>query len=263
MTNPEELQAVDSLTLAAATAADLMTPNPVSIGQNATVKEAAAFLTDRGFSAAPVIDEAGRPVGVVSRADIVVHHRQKAEPAPAVPDYYERTDLATRSGEPLPGGSQAESTYQASVRDIMTPVVFAVPADAPARRVVGDMLGLKVHRVFVVDAAGDTWLILRTGPNSLVRVGVPIYPASEADIAAIPASGQWLIPGDGQRVSTERPDWSVHRSTAQPLAAPLAAIQAAVIAAATPTPATPPPPPVEVASAPLISALPPLSVAAS
>ena len=154
MTSPQELQAAGPLTLSAATAADLMTPNPVSIGQNATVKEAVAFLSDRGFSAAPVIDEGGRPVGVVSRADIVIHHRHKAEYVPAVPDYYEKTDLATRSGEPLPGGFQAESTDQARVRDIMTPVVFAVSSEAPARRVVGDMLGLKVHRVFVVDASG-------------------------------------------------------------------------------------------------------------
>jgi CBS domain-containing protein len=154
MTSPQESQAAGPLTLSAATAADLMTRNPVSIGQNATVREAVAFLTDRGFSAAPVIDEGDRPVGVVSRADIVVHHRHKADYVPAVPDYYEKTDLATRSGEPLPGGFQAENTYQAQVRDIMTPVVFSVLSEAPARRVVGDMLGLKVHRVFVVDASG-------------------------------------------------------------------------------------------------------------
>jgi CBS domain-containing protein len=106
-----------------------MTPNPLSIGQNATVKEAAAFLSERGFSAAPVIDEAGRPVGVVSRADIVIHHRHKGEYVPAVPDYYEKTDLATRAGEPLPGGSQVESTDQTRVRDIMTAVVFAVSSE--------------------------------------------------------------------------------------------------------------------------------------
>ena len=154
MTSPQELQAEGPLTLSAATAADLMTPNPVSIGQNATVKEAAAFLTDRGFSAAPVIDEAGRPVGVVSQTDILVHDRQKSEYVPAVPDYYERTDLVARSGEPLPGGPPVESVDQSRVRDIMTPVVFAVPSEASARRVVGDMLGLKVHRVFVVDTGG-------------------------------------------------------------------------------------------------------------
>jgi CBS domain-containing protein len=140
--------------LSAPTAADLMTPNPVSVRQDATVKEAAASLTDRGFSAAPVIDNAGRPVGVLSRADIVVHHRQKAEYVPPVPDYYQRTDLATPSGEPLPAGFQVESVDQTRVRDIMTPVVFSVSAEAPARRVVGDMVGLRVHRLFVVEQSG-------------------------------------------------------------------------------------------------------------
>src|SRR5690606_26266365 len=62
ITSPQEPQAADPLTLSARTAADLMTPSPVSISQHATVKEAAAFLTTRGFSAAPVIDDAGRPV---------------------------------------------------------------------------------------------------------------------------------------------------------------------------------------------------------
>jgi CBS domain-containing protein len=140
--------------LSAPTAADLMTPNPASIGQDATVKEAAAFLSNRGFSAAPVGDHAGRPIGVLSRADIVIHYRHQPKDVPPVPDYYQRTDLATPSGEPLPGGSQEEGANQTRVRDIMTPVVFSVSAEAPARRVVGDMVGLRVHRLFVVDRSG-------------------------------------------------------------------------------------------------------------
>src|SRR5205807_1525839 len=48
------------------TARDLMSPNPRSIQGGATVPEVLAFLTDTGFSAAPVLDEAGRPVGVLS-----------------------------------------------------------------------------------------------------------------------------------------------------------------------------------------------------
>src|SRR3954453_8006906 len=59
-------------------AADLMTPNPMSIRQSATVSEAATFLAGRGISAAPVIDEAGRPVGVVSSTDILIHLGQGA-----------------------------------------------------------------------------------------------------------------------------------------------------------------------------------------
>src|SRR6478609_3726231 len=96
MMSLQRQQANRPLALNAATAADLMTPNPQSIRQNATIKEAAAFLTDRRISAAPVIDDAGRAVGVLSRADIVLHHRQEAQFVPTFSDYYERTDLATR-----------------------------------------------------------------------------------------------------------------------------------------------------------------------
>ena len=51
-----------TLTLMAETAADLMTPNPVSIRADASLKEAVAFLVDKHISGVPVIDEAGRPV---------------------------------------------------------------------------------------------------------------------------------------------------------------------------------------------------------
>src|SRR5262245_30603742 len=61
----------------AATAADLMAPNPISLRVDANVTEALALLTDKSISAAPVIDEAGHPVGVLSRSDILVHDRER------------------------------------------------------------------------------------------------------------------------------------------------------------------------------------------
>src|SRR5262249_62087653 len=94
------------LVLEEQTAAELMTPNPVSIREAATVREAVELLTRRGISGAPVIDHAGRPVGVVSRADILVHDREAPDP-----------------------GADAER-----VRDIMTPAGFRVAPHAPARR---------------------------------------------------------------------------------------------------------------------------------
>jgi CBS domain-containing protein len=115
-------------------AAELMTPNPVSIREGAAVREAVELLTRRGISGAPVIDEAGRPVGVVSRADILVHDREAV--ACLDPTADERQGGTTR------------------VRDIMTPVVFCVAPDAPASRVVREMTELRVHRLFVVDDLG-------------------------------------------------------------------------------------------------------------
>ena len=140
------------LTLWAETAADLMMSNPKSIRANATVREAIEVLTDHGFSAAPVIDEAGRPQGVLSRADILVHDREKAA-GPAAP-YYERADLTIGTGERLGPGFHVEAVDATRVRDIMTPAVFSVRPTAPAASVVEQMLELKVHRLYVVEDDG-------------------------------------------------------------------------------------------------------------
>lgn len=142
------------LVLEAETAEDLMTPNPVSISETATIQEAAAFLTDREISAAPVIDEAGHPVGVLSRADIVRHDREVARYLPPSRDFYDKAELRTDAGEKLGSGFQVESTDHGLVRDIMTPTVISVAPTAPALQVVGEMLAFKVHRLFVVDQAG-------------------------------------------------------------------------------------------------------------
>ena len=77
-----------TLTLKARTAADLMTEQVVSIPEDAPLHEAIAVLTDRAFSGAPVINEAGRPVGVISQSDILVHDRNAsvyARPIPLAP----------------------------------------------------------------------------------------------------------------------------------------------------------------------------------
>jgi CBS domain-containing protein len=140
------------LILRAQTAADLMTPNPVSISAEAPVKEAVALFVDKGFSAAPVIDRAGRPVGVVSQADIVIHDRAKVDYLPAR-STYER-ELSAPSGEPLAQGFQVESVERTRVADIMTPAVFSVAPDTPAGKVIEEMLSLKVHRLFVVGDDG-------------------------------------------------------------------------------------------------------------
>src|SRR5207253_4773655 len=90
-----------------------------------TVAEATAFLTDRGFGAALVIDEAGHPLGVVTRTDLLIHSRER-----------------TGNGSQTP------------VRGVMTEGVFSVQETTPARSVVGQMVALNVHHLFVVDAAG-------------------------------------------------------------------------------------------------------------
>jgi CBS-domain-containing membrane protein len=149
---PTNVAPGSGLTLWAETAADLMMPNPMSIRADATVREAIETLTDHGFSAAPVIDEAGRPLGVISRADILVHDREKGARQGAAA-YYERADLTT-GGERLGPGFHVQEMDSTLVRDIMTPAVFSVRPDTPAAKVIDQLVTLKIHRVYVVEADG-------------------------------------------------------------------------------------------------------------
>ncbi len=142
------------LALAVETAADLMTPNPVSIHKKATLREAAAMLTDREISAAPVIDDAGRPVGVLSRADIVRHDRETATYLKPASEFYQEAELTLPSGEAFRDGFQVQAIDRTEVGEIMTPTVISVPPREPAEDVVAQMLAFKVHRLFVVDDAG-------------------------------------------------------------------------------------------------------------
>ncbi len=119
------------LCLQAQTAADLATGNPVSLREDATLAEAVAVLIDKGIHAAPVIDDAGHPVGVLSGSDVLIHWRGQAQK-----------------------GTPAEAAAPVRVRDLMTPAVFSVTSDATAGRVVEEMVTLNVHQLFVVDDSG-------------------------------------------------------------------------------------------------------------
>jgi CBS domain-containing protein len=134
------------LTLAANTAAELMSPSPVSLEQDATVHEAVALLADRGYSAAPVIDEAGRPVGVLSRTDILVHERETARKAAFGP-----ADPGAGPQRSRHEGFSIEVVDRTRVSEIMTPAVFTVGVKTPSASVVEQMLALNVHQLFVVD----------------------------------------------------------------------------------------------------------------
>ena len=127
-----------SMTLRPKTAEDLMTANPLSINETLTVREAMAFLIDKAISGAPVIDAAGWPVGVLSQTDLLIYEREAL------------AGLKSTHPEAVPSPQEADIL----VRDVMTPGVFAVGRHTPSERVVEKLCGLKVHRLFVVDASG-------------------------------------------------------------------------------------------------------------
>ena len=124
------------LVLHAQTARDIMTHNPVSLHASATTEQAAEFFYKRGVSAAPVITESGHPIGVLSLFDLVWYQRAKD-------GHFHPDDSNTKL-----------KNVTRTVREIMTPAVFAVKPETPMRLVLEEMNASKVHRLFVIDHEG-------------------------------------------------------------------------------------------------------------
>jgi len=123
-----------------------MTPNPRSIDRDTTVRETAEVLHEHGLHIAPVIDDAGRPIGVVSRTDLLDYWGRRRDRLAAVAAGEVNTPTA-RAVVGLPGD-------ELTVLEIMTPVVFGVRLNAPIDMIVAKMTALEVRCLFVTDGDG-------------------------------------------------------------------------------------------------------------
>lgn len=108
---------------------------------------AARFFMDNHFSGAPVIDEVGEPVGVLTLKDLARYTEWHLE----IEEKQERLrELRVDAGpEPAPAHMHLDRMPQPSVRSVMTPRIRTVDVDAPLPDVLGVLLEGPFHRVFV------------------------------------------------------------------------------------------------------------------
>ena len=99
---------------------DIMTREVVSLSTEASVDNAVWSMSANGITAAPVRDDKGKVVGVLSKSDLVdpVHH-------------------GPVRGDMLVG-------------ETMTPTVWCVHPDSPASEAISLMVEKKIHRVLVM-----------------------------------------------------------------------------------------------------------------
>jgi CBS domain-containing protein len=123
-----------------------MTPNPKSIDERATVRETAEVLQKQHIHIAPVIEAAGRPIGVVSRTDLLDYWGRRRDRLAAVA-------AGEANMEPAAEDRRTQGD-ELSVREIMTPVVFGVRTSASITSIIEKILALEVRCLFVTDEHG-------------------------------------------------------------------------------------------------------------
>ena len=129
------------------TAAQLMTRKILTADADWSVERLMQFLSDNGISGAPVVGDGGTPIGVVSLTDVARNGSLTGRVTSEGQDYYKRLEDVFALEEI--GRFHVDPESGATVRDIMTPMVFAVEEDASVQEIAEMMITGRIHRVFV------------------------------------------------------------------------------------------------------------------
>jgi CBS domain-containing protein len=163
MSNPQEK--VRSMTVN-----DVMHREVLAVDADWSLEELAEFLVDNNISGAPVTEENGELVGVVSMTDILRHG--------SMPDNGGETDdthdvylyeLERQLGHEELRMFHARDESSAQVRDIMTPMIFKVEENTSVQEVAETMLRGRIHRVFVTRGSTLTGIVTALDMLQVIR----------------------------------------------------------------------------------------------
>jgi len=139
---------------------DVMTRPVLSLNGDATLKEASRFFLEHNFTGAPVVNESGKPIGVLTLKDLTrffEHHLELEENEEAFSPEITRTRRELGISDVY-----LEKLHGLCVEQIMTPRVVWVRHDAELLGSIRYMLKEAVHRIFVADGQGTLVGVLST-----------------------------------------------------------------------------------------------------
>jgi len=130
----------------ALTAKDVMARDVLNVPQGMDLRDLAKLFLEKGFTGAPVVDDLGNLVGVVSQTDLLYYHLSRDDELVLPAGFYETAKI---EGHRLPKGFQIEDVNSGRVVDVMTPVVHAVVETADLPAVARVLTSKHIHRVIV------------------------------------------------------------------------------------------------------------------
>jgi len=121
---------------------DVMASDVVTVSANSTMSEAADVMSERQVTGAPVVDQQGRCIGVLSGSDYV-HSRAAVLDSPGTSG-----ELALHAA---PCRCRTEEEIHDLVRRHMTPAVQTIDSGCSLMEAARCMVEKHIHRLIVID----------------------------------------------------------------------------------------------------------------
>ena len=125
---------------------DAMTRDVTTIAQDRDVHELEKLMLGQKVHGLPVVDEDGRLVGVVSQTDVLAWHFEAGVDGASF--YGESGVLLDKERT---GNLHISDIRSATVKEIMSPLVYCVAEDRPVVEAAATMIRNWIHRLIVVD----------------------------------------------------------------------------------------------------------------
>lgn len=149
------------------TAGELMTRSLLTVAPDWSIDRLMEFLTNNGVSGAPVVSDDNKPIGVVSLTDVARNGAVTEQTTDDALHYHRRLEDFVAAEEVH--RFRVERDGRVTVRDIMTPMVFAVDEETPVQEVAEMMITGRIHRVFVKHRGKLTGVVTSMDLLLLVR----------------------------------------------------------------------------------------------
>ena len=161
--------------------ADVMSRPVMSVTADTPLRHAATILTQFGISGLPVTDGAGRPVGMISQADVLVKERRRAaDPSRRI---LSRLRAWSRGAKDKSGAR--------TVGEAMTSPALTIRPDAAIAEAATTMLDNGVGRLVVVEDGSAVAIVTR---HDLLRAFARADDELAENVARVMA-GFWFPPG--------------------------------------------------------------------
>jgi CBS domain-containing protein len=152
-------------------ARDFMQKDVLTLSPETPLLGAHRFFVEEEIHGAPVVEDDGKVIGVVSTLDLLRAVEEEHERGSSAPSYFRDTLEFSSPSWPRVSEDFQDRLNELTVRDIMNPELVAVSADASAPEVARAFTNNRVHRVLVLDGGKLLGLISTFDLVGLIESG--------------------------------------------------------------------------------------------